>query len=381
MLQRTADQFSQAVWTALRLRTHDYPFICSVAHSQADTKLSFGAAMLGAPPADGYNTPHQGLPDTWLASFTEQHADAAVWSGLFTSCRSGRDFALTHARTATATLSCVEHMPPAGWQRQVVAVRHALGVRCALPTRLCVHRGRSTGRASQRWLAALVDLFSHIYGAGYGVAEVDLSVWGCDFDVTAVLLYMAAACPNVHTLTLLLNDTSVQHLAMLQPHQLPRLRSLALVSELGTLRVSGHVWMCHVMPLLPQLTALRLPYCHGLLHKLFQPTTLPLTHMHVNESLTGELVQKLLKHAPNLKSLRVWDIVLRSREHGDKVWGVEEISFMKPSQHWEAMAHVSSWLAGLPQPRTGRTVIASTAGSANATFTVESVQVRGTWHA
>ncbi len=80
--------------------------------SQRHQMFSFGAAFLGAPPADGYASPQQLIPDTFSALFISHQYpyQRLVLQGLYKSCRGGRDLVLTGARRARLCLA----LPPPG---------------------------------------------------------------------------------------------------------------------------------------------------------------------------------------------------------------------------------------------------------------------------
>ncbi len=306
-------------------------------------------------PADGYASPDQLAPDAWLLCFARHHADAAVWSGLFSSCRSGRDFVLTRARQAALTLTCDDQPPDAGWRQLLLAVRHALAVRGARPTSISAQHDRDDRSHKERhWLTRLLLLPGVLAGVGEGVTELDLDLRG-NCDIGPVLALMACACP--HTTGLSIEYNSNQQ-AMILPHpsQWPRLRSLRYPKQSESIN-AGRLWP-HIVPYTTQLTTLQLPRCYqqvpwSLLFPPHLPATLPLTHLETEEGLDDMLVNKLLTHAPHLTYLVVHDIGeglqgdrLEVGAYRDRVWGVSELKLI----WWRSEPDVLSRLVLLPKP-------------------------------
>ncbi len=162
--------------------------LCCAFILQAEN-FSLGGAMLGAPAADGYANSSQQAPDAWLLCFAKHHADAAVYSGLFRSCRGGRDLALRYARKAALQLLVADSKPDGVWRRHLAAVRRALGVRGALPTSLQIRRladervaepGTEPGQQQSvpaGYLARLAMVPKQLTGVGMGITNLDLDVW------------------------------------------------------------------------------------------------------------------------------------------------------------------------------------------------------------
>ncbi len=93
-------------------------------------QFSLAAAVFGWPPAPGHAAPAS-VPDAWLLQFREKHATAApaVLSGIFTSCRSGRDWVLGTAPKATLTLDFTQELPVPVRLQQLYAARQLLSTR------------------------------------------------------------------------------------------------------------------------------------------------------------------------------------------------------------------------------------------------------------
>lgn len=311
--------------------------------AQVPKPLSFGSAMLGAPAADHWCAPSQLVPDAWLLCFTKHHADAAVWSGLFRTCRGGRDLALRAARQAALTLPCFDQEPDAGWERQLATVRDALSVRGARPTRLRLPGLQTdgedqinfhTGRTCDAWARRLALMPGRLVGVGQGITKLDLSLWG-EWEYGVFLTQLAWACPNVTSLQLKLPYTLKPNFTSPQPPPIP---PRSLWPKLTSLRVpQGSVdtdWLVqHVAPYMGQLTTLQLPSCPyyqtvqwpALFPQYPTTTNTPLTHFTANAQLTDGLLSELLAHAPGLESLSVREVAVQSVAFRDRVWGLKEI--------------------------------------------------------
>lgn len=273
---------------------------------QVEKEFSLGAAAFGFSPADGYADPDQRAPDAWVLQFRRQHADAAVWSGLFSSCRGGRDFALIHARTAVLTLRCADAVPDDGWRAQLAAVRQALETRGAASTSL---RVQPIGEAG---MAKLSLLLGQLWGAGVGVTAV---VMLGRRDVSSLMIAVAAAFPNA-------THVSLWSRTLPPRTQWPRLTSLNYYGP------SSHVLLrSHLLADRP-LTSLKLPV-----------------------PLTDQLLSTLTGHAPHLMHLRVHNLELSTDSVSDRGWGVTQLG----CGVWYPLAHeVVPMLMALPRPRAGR---------------------------
>ncbi len=128
---------------------------------QHGKKLSFGASVLGALPADDCAEPSQYVPDSWRALLVAKHLDGAARRGVLRSCRAGQQLVLQTAPAATLQLNTVTHQEWSfekgnSWLsvslsdyefvtdlqpqrvRQLSALRDALRVRCTQPTALTI---------------------------------------------------------------------------------------------------------------------------------------------------------------------------------------------------------------------------------------------------
>ncbi len=104
---------------------------------QRASELSLVAALFGWPHADGFDSPDQQAPDSWRRDFLAM-ADAGVWLGLFRSCRSGRDLALSTAPRARLLLNTSKPHAAATWLQRLSSSKLCLSVRGDLPTQFWV---------------------------------------------------------------------------------------------------------------------------------------------------------------------------------------------------------------------------------------------------
>lgn len=348
-------------------------------YAQAAKKFSLGAAVLGFLQAENCFSPTQLPPGPWLLCFTEQHADAAVWAGLFSSCRGGRELALTHARKATLMLRCANRPPDAGWRAQVAAVRQALRVRGARPTRVDLEPASwfCKDPDSYVWLVRLAIIPGQLLDVSAGVTE--LYFRGCS-NSTAIAA-LATTFPNI---------THFKGPQVPPPSYWPRLTSLVLRSVDGYTRAAEKALWSLVAPYLPQLTTLELPQCHypsgGVIpwRALFPrelATNLPLTTFTTHEVLTDKLLSKLLTHTPHLEQLTVWGLAVSAEGFRDRVWRVKRLNVA----YWVTeRSSVLPAVAALPRLSSGRAVLTRNKAAVRsaAVVNVRSLEVRpvkGTW--
>ncbi len=127
---------------------------------QRGRKFSLAGALFGWPPAPGHRAPGQQVPDAWLLLFKNKHIrpDPAVQGGLFTACRSGRDFILESTPKVTVTLDTTVEQPRSAWCRRKSSLPQALGARGPQPIGLkVVCDGSQHSAASVAAVAGLVD--------------------------------------------------------------------------------------------------------------------------------------------------------------------------------------------------------------------------------
>ncbi len=322
--------------------------VCHKKLAQAVKKFSLGAAVLGCVPADGCDTPIQEAPDAWLLCFIEQHADAAVWSGLFISCRGGRQLALTHARKATLMLHCAHRVPDEGWQAQLVAVRQALSVRGAQSTRVKLRPFIALGDGPDPylWVARMGLVPGMLWGVGRGVTEldVDLESWS---QTGALSSTLASSFPNITSLTLMGSMLPT-------PALWPRLQSIDVSSHRGEEK-----WLLQtIADYLPQLKSLKLPSdYHGRRdwsslfgRSYYHPVHSPLTHFEANSTLTDQVAVRLTVVAPGLEHLSVYRIAADTGQYTDAPWSLKHLQI---TERMDA-AEVLPALARLPRPVGGR---------------------------
>lgn len=333
---------------------------------QAGDEFSLGAAMLRAPPADGYASPHQVVPHAWLLRFAKHHAD--VLGGLFICCRGGRDLALQCARTGKLCLRVADREPDGDWLRQLAAVREALTLRGVAPTRLRIARPR-VGKPhhvppdlpppTPQCLARLALVFQHLDGVCAGVTELALDVCSRGWDMGPCLSQLAGICRNVASLEIEIHEQGMPILP--HPSQWPHLTSIKLsYREFGPDLKSTAV-LPQIAPYMPQLKSLVLPGNVCSWDPLFphtSPPHLPHTHLHLGGYLCSELCHKLLTHTPHLKHLSVRELGVWHKETAfvGKVWGLETL---RVHNFWDHIDGDELYrdLKALPRARTGRTYL------------------------
>ncbi len=104
--------------------------------------FSLAAAVFGWPAGEGYAEPLQNAPDTWLVTFREKHVTPAVLSGVFSSCKSGREWALREAPKLKYQPDFSTKVPGSMAARQEIyrarfeSAKQCLSLRGSLPTTL-----------------------------------------------------------------------------------------------------------------------------------------------------------------------------------------------------------------------------------------------------
>ncbi len=385
--------------------------VCVLTCTQRGKKFSLGAALLGTPAVRGYANPAQRVPDAWLLLFIEQHADSAVLSGLFTSCRAGKDLVLQAARKATLQLRVADRKPAgkwrtlllrvvgrspdSDWRRQLAAAGKALAVRGARPTRLML--GRLPDRSGKpphsppppppECLARLAMVAQRLHRVGAGITELVIDVWSTGWDMGPLVCDLAQACPNVRSLEIVCFDEYTR-IALPPPAQWPQLTCIRLSYTSERRCIDAQAVWPQIAAYMHQLTTLVLPGRHwtgeggcpwDLLFSqrpltphtntphatipapLTPTTTFPLTHLECVEWLDAELLGLLLKHTPHLEHLTVQDIFMDNMDPvcEGTVWGLKTLE-LKLYQHsdspgllcWDEFCYL---LRVLPRPRTGRT--------------------------
>ncbi len=197
---------------------------------QRGGKFSLAAALWGWPPAPGHAAPNQHAPDTWLDLFTAEHArtDPAVLSGVFTACRSGRDWVLEVAPRVSVHIDTSAPQPVAGFQRRSSTFHRALSARSN-----SVQRTQLQITCSETLQSSTVTYVLPSFLSGLSVPVTDITLQGrCpQEEVDAVLSPIAG-------LLLSLVPSLASHLTTLSldpcpgplppPQLLPQLRSLSV---------------------------------------------------------------------------------------------------------------------------------------------------------
>ncbi len=249
------------------------------------TKHSFGARLFGAIPADDCAEPDQQAPETWLALFVE-HADAAVWRGLFTGSAACRDFTLQRASKCTLLLDCCGPGQPPQYDR----LGQALGKRG--DDQQTAVRMRLDPVSPQPAEAGLCAFLAH-FGAGISELHID---W-----YTELRTRQPSQWPYFGPSLLP------------QPPQLSKLRSISMsftspyrtyILEAKQASVAGQLSV-----FLPQVSSLQLNWGCGadITSFLFTPgINAPfLTHLTTDAVLNDQLLRVLMGRAPNLTHLTV----------------------------------------------------------------------------
>lgn len=306
------------------------------------------AALLGLPDTESESDE---VPTAWLEAFEAQHVDSAVLLGLFTSCRAGRAWSLTHARRATLRLDTADKLwrnpSPDQLQRQLAAAAQALATRGARPTALHVLIDDNERSAS-----ALQFLSAQLQGtAGSGITELtvtgperlgEAAVARCSAALHSFLQHAAAHLPALTTLTL-----KSCACVLPPPQTLPSLTSLVLHMPVqrepyapesrDIVLIDPNPFFRSVSTYLPQLTALTIDdYFHYLMsiydavdawHLLFRNnTTHTLRELSTDSSLSDWLVRLLVDHAPGLERLSVWELDEYGFNQGSRQWGVRKLT-------------------------------------------------------
>ncbi len=290
-------------------------------------KFSLGAAAFDFPAADDCAHPIQHAPDSWRRALTTEHADAAVWSGIHTSCRAGQNLALQEAKHVRLRLDCTTGQAPDAWQRRLAAVQQALSLRnSSLPTSLTVI-GDDTAVSA----AAALAVPKALHAAGRSVTALELCCSAVSKHYQDFMRLAAAAFPNLSSVKL------VNALAPLlaPPSHLPHLTQLSFTTTTTTFdQAHDHTDLCDMLeksvalytPQVTSLTALDGGYHDIWWPHIFTPQTRShtLTHLTTNDYLTDELMSLIDEYAPAVKHVSVSNI---SFDEGaqDAVWGVEQL--------------------------------------------------------
>ncbi len=277
--------------------------------------------MINAPPAPGFVGPQEDLPGPWIDLFQEQHAGPTGYSGLFTSCCPGRDWALQHSSKATLTIDSTVELSIAEWARRLDAARQALQTRGAQATSLVVVLADTPhSSAACQWLVdALAPAASGVQSLTVRVEPVPAAASAVE-RASSFLLSAASVFTSISTLAVR-NAFCV----IPPPPQLPHLTHIDMQCD-GQL---PEACFAAIAARLGQLTSLRLnsyrPPTDWPL--LFSPatTTHTLTHFSTDRQLTGQLLRLLVEHAPGLTQLGIHDIDPNMGVYSRRVWGVHSL--------------------------------------------------------
>ncbi len=306
--------------------------------------FSLGAALVGGVPDATCAEPQQQAPPDWQALLVRKHADAAVLSGLFTSCRGGRDLVLQHAPQIALELPLLLSQFYGQRVVQHLHIKSALSTRGRLPTRLHVDGWdeRRTSKACKTLTptAFLQSILTPTTTAGITEAVVRCNCYGQP-PGTAVAKLLAAL-PSLTRLEMAHND----YVSLPPPSQLPKLREVSLSP---TSIVAGMDILQWVSPYMTQLTSL-----HYDARKVGQGMTVLFTaNTHAAHlttlslpqwDLTDQLLGLILDCAPAVEQLSVQHIKLAAVQDRQRVWGVVGLT-VSPAGH-QGVAHLPVCTAG-----------------------------------
>lgn len=325
-----------------------------------------GAALLDDLKGQEHQT---GVPSAWRVVFADDHADAPVFMGLFSSCQSGREFALKTAPRLKVQLTLPSHPPPGlqlapldplKWQYQLTAVQKALQTRGQRPVSFALN---TKGGA---WSAAdLLQVPQYINGnLAESIKQCDLKFghWAKGPTHSIVTSFIGYATTNYVNLTAL----SIQAHYCILPlgPKLPHLSKLAINAT-----VIDESVCLSIVPYMSQVRSLQvsLPLPDNAVpwDVLFNAETKAhskITEFKTNVWLNIELVEPLQEYAPaTLKHLSfrsVYGVRPNGPDHplvytiprmGHLQWPVERITVTGPIEIW--------LLARVPKSYSGKTDI------------------------
>ncbi len=392
---REAQQVRQYRRAVMNVRTHSFnpaPIQSSTRtqHKQQasiamepDGEFSLGGALFDWPVADGHAQPQLLVPDAWLLVFKDQHACPGVLSGIFTSCRAGRDWALSTADHVALTLDCTTPVstipsttdsssllataptapsnstnststnsnsvhapapptaataPPAApisdsaadqlysaWSSRADVLRQTLAARGALG--VAVHVMHDSTPASE--YACAVGVPALLCDSGAMITA--LSVRQTDPHNPRLTDFLPPATDLLHTLTPILGP----HLTTLSlnpctctippPDALPNLRHLSITVLQNSEDTEDSVHS--LVPHLAQIESLAVTddrdYIDWEELEPAQPSQSLTTFTH-SGSVTDEVLGFLLDHAPKLKVVHMEAIGVVS-DFGDDLWPIQDL--------------------------------------------------------
>lgn len=279
------------------------------------------AAALMDVPEDG--AAYETVPSAWRVLFSSQQADSAVFSGLLSSCRTGRTWALSTAPKMTVQLT-----PPqedqadlAAWQDQLSGVSDALHTRGMLPTCLAVCvKGESVSATALKLIPAALSQFN----AGITALRVRLTEQATKTDRLNIRDYLnsaAKAFPNVTSLEL---DTCVTALPV--KCSFPNLKHLRLTTSSTDPSVPAklHYYLKQITELEVYSPARASKVTRS---KVFNHAPSPsLRTLKTSACLTDPLLSRITRYAPNVAYLSVGGIDKGLSDHSAKQWGLKRLN-------------------------------------------------------
>ncbi len=295
--------------------------------------LSFGAAFLGAPPADGYRAPDEDVPGAVCSTIAQQQCwyQPNVLLGLFRSCRGGRDLVLAWAPKARLSLA----LPPTGpvdkVARRLQHISDALAKRGErLPTHLQLVAQHQQPPDSSEQEAVLSLLESTLTARAACITQLTIGH-------TQPGQGMQAAARALSCLTALRSLSIIQGACVLPPQlsQLSQLTYCHIQIPTGFDAEAKRDMYNSIGRSLPQLIALRVTEdSHYRLHEVqprwsyiftAQSTSHTLTHFSTYNTLSDELLSLLVNHAPALTHLSVGTMLLTADTCRQRQWRVKEL--------------------------------------------------------
>ncbi len=313
-------------------------------------RFSLGGAIWGFPSAYGCRAPFKNAPDAWLLILLQKHG-AAVFQGIFTSCRAGKAWVLHNAPKAQVKLSVSAQQGSAAWVKQLSAVDSDLAIRHRQRTVLTITFDQDDSKdclPAPDHLSgdqALLTIPSLLNTTSQSISELQvLFEGGPNHDLAR--LFMKRAAKVFKTATTFEAPTGI----------LPPLDELANATKLSI--------PCPYGPddadinksiglLVPQLT--ELSYTRGqpgpshyfapepVWTQVFTSTSHTLTRFTTAYELTDKLAKLLSKHTPRLADLHVSGVSLTHKSRALH-WSVKRLFI----DQGDAYAYVSR-LANLPR--------------------------------
>ncbi len=319
-------------------------------------RFSLAAALFpGFPAAEGCAQPQQCVPDSWLLSFREHHADAEVLAGLFTSCPAGRDYVLETAVIARLQLDTTVAQDPFQWLAQLRAVKQHLITRGTLRTTLSL-----TADETQASTAACVALLGVLIGASGNVHRLDLHQSQPDsrpspppddptHPFTDLLRHAGQTFTGLVGISIHNSSCTLPPLS-----HLPGLKWLQYKQMYAWQQGPADI-LSSIVPYLPQLTHLELDCIVSSMPWPLLFTTALTTHTLARltlprVTLDDRLVGHLQRCAPALRSLHVGDIDVRTDAHAENQW---QVLFVRFEHDCSVNPFSCEQLARLPRTKDG----------------------------